>query len=219
MFVRILIGVGIFLVVAFIGLITQLVDYRKQVKQRNFIVEYNNVFYKFLEHKDEENYDHLLRNMNKAQGYLGYNGLVSGFKPFSPIYQRNLPVLSFLIEIREEQRSGYYIDIDTHIEHINTALKRTIGDYDNNLEKISNQAKNVLIDFYKGFNWIIIMPFVALGYMFTGKNIFHGHIARPLKVAWKVSAFIIQFISITSGIMTIFLGYEDFYKLIHSWFG
>ena len=115
MFIRVLIGLGIFLGIAFVGVVTQVVYFFKQRSQRNFIVEYNNMFYKFIENKDDESYDYLLKNLNKAQGYLGYNGLVSGFKPFSQIYQEHSPVLAFLIEIRQEQNDGIYIDVSTYI--------------------------------------------------------------------------------------------------------
>jgi len=218
MFVRILIGVGIFLVVAFIGLITQFIGYRKRLKCRNFIVEYSNTFNKFLINKDSESYDYLLRNMNKAQVYLGYNGQISGCKPSSPIYQRSFPVLSLLTDIREEQISGYYLDSSLCIQMIQTSLSRTIGDYDNNFELIIKQAKNIFIDFFKGFNWIISIPFIALSYMFTGRNIFQGNVSRPIKMVWRVISLIIQLISVASGIMSIVLGYQDFLILIKSWF-
>ena len=68
MFIRILIGVGIFLVVSLIGAITQIAGCRKQLTYRNFIVEYSNVF-KFHEESDVMFNSSLLYEMNALRPF------------------------------------------------------------------------------------------------------------------------------------------------------
>lgn len=214
---RILIGLGVFLIVVLIGGIVQIVDIAKKTKRRNFIVGYEKYFIEYAQNNDQQIYDKLVKNLYEAQTYLGRFGFVSGCKPYEALYRDNEPVLILLHDIKQERKlgsdkSGCYIDL------ILDTIKIAIGNYDYEIKETWKKVKNLFVDFYKGFNFIIVSPFIILSYTFTGKNIFSSHVSRPIRILGRITSFILQMIGVSSGLLTIILGYSDFVNLVKSWF-
>ena len=214
---RILIGVGVFLLIVLIGLLSQIVITRDIIKKRNFLVEYSNIFVKYSNENDNSKYDYLITNLDQAQSALGAYGFASVSRPNESFYRNGVPVLTLLLDIVDERNSIYDMS-RPYIELIYSTLAIAIGAYDVVIKNSQKALFNVFVDFYKGFNKLISAPFVALSYMFTGNNIFKGQIAQPVKVTWRIFSFILQLVGVASGIMSIILGYKEFFALVLSWF-
>ena len=217
MTIRILIGVGIFLLISIVGLLNQILITKNLIKNRNFLVDYSNMFVKYAKQNGSSHFDYLVSNLDQAQAALGAHGFASVCRPFESFYRNGVPVLTLLMDINDERNSSYDMS-RPYIDLIHSALTIAIGASDLVIKNSQRNLYNIFINFYKGFNWIISAPFVALSYMFTGKNIFKGHISQPINAIWHVFSFILQIVGVLSGIMSIILGYQDFYNLIASWF-
>ena len=217
MLIRVLIGFGIFLGIALIGVAEQIFTAIKRNKEREFLAKYNENFYKYIQNKDYESYNAMILEMNKAQSLLGYNGFASIRFPYENGYHSNVPILTLLLKI-EEERNLTISEPALYIQYIQVAISRTIGDYNSQIESIRKSITNVLIDFYKGFNWLLSLPFIILSYLFTGNNLLISSGHRTIPIIVKVITTALQVVGTISGLMTIILGYNEFITILRSWF-
>ncbi len=218
MFVRIIMGIGVFVAIAIIGVFVQLFNRRKLHEERKKIVEYNNDLVAFSNNNDCEIYNKLILNMSETQKLLGEFGFATIRNPIGGYQRNSVPVLTLLFDVQEERKLEYNL-CSNYVNLILTSLRITIGDYDSKIKESEKGIRNILVDFYKGFNWLIATPFIILSYLFTGKNLFKSITSRSVKTIWRVISFLIQMVSVTSVIMTIVLGYNDFYMLLITWLG
>lgn len=212
---RVFVCLGFFVFVSLVGVAIQYYEIKKKKDNYEFLHKYFENFKKFCETMDMECYTYIQANLNRAQSILTDNGLVTIRLPFENGYHRNVPVLTLLNYIVDEQRTSFG-DPYPYISCIEQAIVRTIGDYDQYFDNAIKKIFNIFIAFYKGFHGIISAPFIALSYMVSGKNFFSE--SKGLSVIINVLSGLGSFIGILSGIMSIVLGFEEFFALIKMWF-
>lgn len=214
---RVLIGLGVFIIIALIGFFVQLIPALRIVKEREFLEKYSDHFFDYVKNKNYDSFSSLLLEMNETQRLIGRNGYVSIQRPFENGYHTNIPITSLIPQI-EEERKMEYGDPDFYIRTVQVAIISTIGDYNFHIEATKKEMFNIFVDFYKGFNWLLSLPFVILGYLFTGNNVFLTSKHKSATIFFKILLSVLQITGTISGIMTIILGYKEFAEVIRSWF-
>ena len=208
--IRILILLGGFLVICVIGFAKQLININQNSKEASFLNEYRNRFIDFVLHKNPEAYHYLFQNFRKAAYIMGADGMMGKLHlPFENGYHLNVHVLSILSQVLEGSLPGGEKIIDE-------AILRAHGWRSELHTQLVKKILNPFCDFYVGLNWIIMMPFIILSYLLTGKNRINN--SGFLVVVLRVFASIIQALAILSSIITVVVGWEEFVKIVNNIF-
>jgi len=214
MWIRILIGIFIFIIITAVGIIEQCVLINKRKKELDFLIEYFDRVTKFYQ-EDYSQYTYLMEYFDKAQLLLGVNGILASLRlPYENVYHQHVPILTLLLEMSKARGTSTH----EYYRMLSQAFLRTIGDYKQYQEQAINNLKKIYIGFYRGFYLIIATPFIMISYMFFRRNIFILTKLKPFVSFFSIISGLIQLIAIIAGIITIVLGWSEFKNLINQIF-
>jgi len=214
-----------FILVVLIGFIDVLKRRFRVIEQIDFANVYRNKFID-LSNKFFQNYDRfshsgnldnelyvwLTMNVNKIQSYLGSFGIMS----YKPAYQ-NYMINNYQIIINTlpKFREG-------KIEHFDVAsaddcLLRYIGHLEEVGKETIKNLKNPIIWFREGIKIIISYPIIILSWfgIFSRRTV--GTITDS--PVFKIIAGLIALVTLASGLVTIFVGYDQTVEFLTRLFG
>ncbi len=166
--------------------------------------------------KDLESYSWLLNRSNRMQNQMGSDGVYGYYSPPYKNYRiSNYPIiLNMLPDLREAFENNFPSVglISQYSNSLQEAIIRYIGSIEDGIEEQKSKIKNPFIWLREGFRKIIAFPLSILGWLgiiteFTVYKITSNFI-------FKTVSGIVAFLGFLSAIVTLVLGWKDFYAFI-----
>lgn len=221
-----LIALGIVLAIMVIGFLSKYVQLKNNRERIDFCTEYKLKFIDLINRYtssyslDGALYTELTEKAARMQQELGSDGLVEIVDNLNGIKARNYPVLlNFLPELRN---FDFWQD-NTIMQHRLISLARTCEDaftrHIGQLNHLQEQGQKYLFNpfscFANGIRWLLWLPSNIL--------LWCGFISEDtglkLQFNWviKILTLIITIIGLLSSVMTIALGWDEFYGMLAPW--
>lgn len=203
------IGIIIF---EFLKCVQEIHQINKKEKYVNGFMEH---FIKYVNSngRDQEADIWLTMNSIKMQRQMGGLGIVGYQPPFQNYIHNNyLVVVNGLDEIKKELTNGLGCQ---HVQMVQDAIIRYIGELNNHRESIIEEMKNPIVLFRNGVQWIFVFPIQLLkwfGVISTGSFI---KLSDNLVIRFLSGVF--SLITFISTVVSLVIGWDAFVGIINKW--
>jgi hypothetical protein len=208
------------LTVFVVGFIQIFKRHSRVVKKIDFACEYRNKFIDFSNKYfktydrwshagdiDGETYVWLTKNVSKIQNYVGSFGEMA-YKPAFQNYMINnyQTIINTIPKFREGQVESFDVGA------VDDCLLRYIGHLEEYIKDTLRNLKNPVIWFREGFREIFSIPLFILNWF----GIFSHRTVNNImgSVIYKIIAGLFALVTLTSGLVTIIVGYEHTVEFI-----
>ncbi len=205
-----------------LGLIKNIIDLIETNKELEFVEEFCRMFNKVVDDAlnkkkiNNTNYEWLVSHSDKMQIILGSVGLIS-YKQFNMVYNNVPIILNFVNNIVSMMNDPFFNEDDAkQIEWCTTSLLRKKGILEDLISKIKKQIFNPINDLNNGIKLIINIPFELLNSVGLLSNNSKDKIERNFIIT--LISGLGSLLTIVSTIMTIFVGWDEFIKIIKNLF-
>ncbi|MDY3618457.1 hypothetical protein [Agathobaculum sp.] len=223
-----LIVIGIIIVLIGIGFVLKLLQLKNYKVRIDFCVDYQEKFIDLINtytssyRVDNALYNELTGKAVRMQRELGPDGLIDMIDNLKGIKVSNYQaLLNFLPEIRDfsfwQDNSVMQQRFMSSAQTCDDMFTRHVGQLNDLWEQERRHLFNPFSCFADGIRWILWLPSNILlwcGFITEATG-------RKLQYNWLVKAltFIITIIGLVSSIVTIIIGWEQFYGMITGWIG
>ncbi|WP_156032409.1 hypothetical protein [Parvularcula oceani] len=198
-----------------VGFVRYFVELRNEQKSRKYIVDYKNRFVAWVNSRgrDQDAYAKLVQDTEKATLQVGLWGVLDRRIPLQGVRFRNFQILPNLIPAinREFHRPYGSMTIDQDIRAVDECLLRAIGSKNELIADLKTNMWNPFRLAIHGVRCILVLPLLLLSEI----GLF------PLSIyfiildsgIFKIFSSIVILISLFSGVMTIMIGWEEFFSI------
>lgn len=206
---------GILFIIGFISICVKKI---KNTAKHDFLQQFHEFFHTYVvsHGKDSTSYYWLIHRSEKMQTQLGVQGVINGYQaPYSKYRVNNYPViLNIIPEINKYLQHEILDNLATqYINLISETLVRHKGCLDDLDCDLLKRIKNPLIWFSEGVSLVVSVPFYLLR-IFGVLSSQHVNYITSSKY-FSVFSGLISFIGFVSAIITIVLGWDDFFIAIN----
>lgn len=201
------------------GLVRQVIALRQGQTRIQLTVDFLNRFIEWCNGNGEDHslYNWMLSKSEMVQGMMGGSGLVNLRRPFESGYHENVPVvLNALLEIEREfrgRRDGRVIETFSHM--VDVCLRRFIGLAEEQHRREMIRTWNPLVLFCGGVSWLMDLPLLILSEtkLISARRrdvISEGRVFSVLKAVATLAGLV-------AAVMSIVMGWDNFWKVVLGW--
>jgi len=219
--IAIIVGIAVTLVV--IGLLAVRAELLSLQTDTSFATEYLQTFRRYMESrgKSGEAYGWLTMNAVRMQQDLGQLGVMNMYRPAGATFSYNhYPIVINMLPALHQDLTGQFADIMTEplrymAQTINDAIIRYFGVLERREHYLRKKSKNPVVLLREGFQQILILPFMILGWfgLYAEGNLTR---LRRSRLVQAISG-VVTLLGVLAAIVSLVVGWPAFKGIVRGW--